>query len=207
MDDCLIFAPTTDIIDNLISSLSEVYTLEDQGNVHDYLGIRIEKDTTLKTIHMSQTGLIESILADLGLASDSNTKTAPSDSILYPDHNGLPRQDTWSYRSVIGKLNFLAQNTRPDISYAIHQCAHFCTQATALHKLAVKRIGRYLLLTKDKGLILQPSKTFTIDMYVDANFAGMAPGKFCPTREHSIEIRIYQYFLWLSYSSGQQTSD
>ncbi len=42
-----------------------------------------------------------------------------------------------------------------------------------MHELAVKWIARYLLLTKDKGLLLRPTKSFTLDMYVDADFAGM----------------------------------
>jgi hypothetical protein len=84
-----------------------------------------------------------------------------------------PRIDSWNYRSIIGKLNFLAQNTRPDISFTVHQCTHFCSNPTALHKLAIKRIVRYLLYTKDKGLILHPTRDFTLDMYVDADFAGL----------------------------------
>ena len=111
---------------------------------------------------MTQTGLIESIIADMGLSTDSNTKTTPSDSILYPDTNGTPRQDTWNYRSIIGKLDFLAQNTRPDISFAVHQCARFCQNPTALHELAIKCIVRYFIFTKDKGLILHPSKSLNL---------------------------------------------
>jgi hypothetical protein len=122
---------------------------------------------------MTQTGLIESIISDVGLTLDSNTKTTPSDSILYPDPNGIPRQDSWNYRSIIAKLNFLAQNTRPDISFAVHQCARFSQSPTVLHELAVKRNIRYLIYTKDKGLILHPTKHFNLDMYVDADFAGM----------------------------------
>jgi hypothetical protein len=172
-DDCLIFAPDDKIIDALIQNLSNTYLLEDQGNIQDYLGIHIKKDATLKTITMTQTGLIDSIIKDLGLNNTSNSKTTPSDSILYPDIGGIPRQETWNYRSVIGKLNFLAQNTRLDISFAVHQCARFCTNPTALHELAVKRIARYLIYTKDKGLILHPTKDFSLDMYIDADFAGM----------------------------------
>jgi hypothetical protein len=190
-DDCLIFAPDDSVIDALISSLSAIYKLEDQGDVHDYLGLRIEKDSTLKCIRMTQTGLIESIIQDLNLGQDSNTKPTPSDSILYSDPHGVPRQDSWNYRSVIGKLNYLAQNSRPDISYAVHQCARFCTRPTALHELAVKRIARYLLLTKDKGLILKPSKTFNLDMYVDADFAGMWHQEHTHLRENVLSRTGY----------------
>jgi hypothetical protein len=172
-DDCLIFARDDSTIDSIIKNLSNTFLLEDQGNMHDYLGIRITTDPSSKTISMTQTGLIESIIKDVGFDNDSNTKTTPSDSILYNDPTAMPRVDTWNYRSVIGKLNFLAQNTRPDISFAVHQCARFCSNPSALHELAVKRIIRYLLYTKDKGLLLHPTRDFTLDMYVDTDFAGL----------------------------------
>jgi hypothetical protein len=120
-----------------LKNLSETYTLKDQGSVHDYLGIRITKDPATKSIHMSQTGLIESVLADLNLLDDSKHKDTPSVGILYPDKDGIPRQDSWNYRSVIGKLNYIAQNTRPDISFAVHHCARYSSAPTTLHKLAV----------------------------------------------------------------------
>lgn len=41
--------------------------------------------------------------------------------------------ETWSYHSIIGKLNFLATNTCPNISMAVHNCARFCNNLTLLH--------------------------------------------------------------------------
>jgi len=172
-DDCLIFANEDSTIDSLLAELNKTYLLEDQGNVQDYLGIRITTDDTTKTITMLQTGLIESIISDIGFSSTHNTKTTPVDSVLHSDPTKTPRQELWNYRSVLGKLNFLAQNTRPDLSFAVHQCARFCTNPTALHELALKRIIRYLVLTSNRGLILHPSKDFRLDMYVDADFAGL----------------------------------
>ena len=37
----------------------------------------------------------------------------------------------------------------------------------------MKRIGRYLKATWDRGLVLNPSKVLKIDCYPDADFAGM----------------------------------
>ena len=37
---------------------------------------------------------------------------------------------------------------------------------------AVKRIGRYLLATRDKGLVIRPSTDWHFDCWVDADFAG-----------------------------------
>lgn len=172
-DDCLIFAQEDSTIDTLINALSKSYLLEDQGNVQDYLGIRITTDPSSKTITMLQTGLIESIIHDVGLTNTSNTKTTPADCILHCDPTNASRHDSWNYRSVLGKLNYLAQNTRPDISFAVHQCARFSTKPSALHELAIKQIVCYLVLTSQHGLIMHPDKEFRLDMYVDADFAGL----------------------------------
>ncbi len=171
--DTLIFAPDDQTINNVIKTLSDTFILEDQGDVNDFLGIRITKDPISRTISMTQTGLIESIIKDVGLSTTSNTKSTPADSILYADKSKTPRGDTWNYRSVIGRLNFLAQNTRPNISFAVHQCTRLCSAPTKLHEIAVKHIIRYLILTRDKGLLLQPISNLSLDMYVDADFAGM----------------------------------
>ena len=78
----------------------------------------------------------------------------------------------FNYRRVVGKLNFLEQSTRGDISYATHMLARFSTCPKLEHGLAAKWLGRYLLGTKDKGIILTPDPTKGMEVYCDADFAG-----------------------------------
>ena len=73
---------------------------------------------------------------------------------------------------MIGKLLFLEKSTRPDLTYAVHQCARFSHDPKLEHGNAVKRIGRYLKETQDKGIILKPDTSQSLDLYVDADFAG-----------------------------------
>ncbi len=146
--------------------------MQDEGDVSAFLGVRITKDKSTRSLHLTQPGLIEQVIQDVGMDKYSKGKDTPVDSILYSDLDGPDRTDSWNYRSVIGKLNYIANNTRPDISMAVHQCARYCTNPKALHELAVKRIVRYLLATKDKGLILNPTSELSLDMFVDADFAG-----------------------------------
>ena len=61
---------------------------------------------------------------------------------------------------------------RPDLTYAVHQCARFSHDPKREHGEAVKRIGRYLKGTADKGLIMQPDHEQLLDLHVDASFAG-----------------------------------
>ena len=70
-------------------------------------------------------------------------------------------------------LTYLQNTTRPDISMAVHQCARFSIDPKLLHERAVKRIGRYLLGTQNKGLIFKPNLKKGVVCYVDADFAGL----------------------------------
>jgi hypothetical protein len=53
----------------------------------------------------------------------------------------------------------------------VHQCARFASQPKAGQAIAVKNIGRYLLSTKEKGIICTPND-IAIECYADADFAG-----------------------------------
>ena len=61
---------------------------------------------------------------------------------------------------------------RPDIAMAVHQAARFCTNPKLSHERAVSRIGKYLLGTKDKGIIMKPDRSKGLECFVDADFAG-----------------------------------
>jgi hypothetical protein len=90
-DDCLFFAKEDVTIDNIISALKSTFALEDQGTVHDYLGIHIQRDPINRTITMTQPGLINSILTDLNLLGDLKSKSTPALGILHPDVGNTPR--------------------------------------------------------------------------------------------------------------------
>jgi hypothetical protein len=73
-------------------------------------------------------------------------------------------------------LGYLCGHSRPDIQYAVSQCARFTHSPRKSHEDALIRIGRYLKHTSDCGLILRPTiGTFNVDCYVDADFAGLWP--------------------------------
>ena len=62
----------------------------------------------------------------------------------------------WNYCSMVRILLYLAGSNRPDIAYAVHQCARFSHNPKASHEVGVKHIARYLRGTRDKGLIMKP---------------------------------------------------
>lgn len=116
VDDCLVFSPHQSAVEAVISALRQDYLIGAQGSVLDFLGINIQQDDSGAT-HFTQSGLIDSILKDLNLL-ECHKKYTPAISVLHPDHGGHARCESWNYRSVLGKLNYLTQMTRPDISMA-----------------------------------------------------------------------------------------
>jgi hypothetical protein len=92
--------------------------------------------------------------------------------ILQRDEKAQSYTGKLHYRAIIGKLNFLEKSTRPDIAYAVHQCARFCEDPKQSHVDAVIRLVEYLASTRDKGLIFSPNKKKSFEVYADADFAG-----------------------------------
>ena len=69
---------------------------------------------------------------------------------------------------------YLAQNSRPDIAFAVHQCARFTHNPRHIHEEHIKRIVRYLRGTHDDGIIFKPDPSnLSLDCYCDADFAGL----------------------------------
>jgi len=89
------------------------------------------------------------------------------------DENGEPQQDTFNYASVVGMLLYLLGHTRPDLAYSVSQVARFMFNPKRSHEIAIKRIGRYLIGTKDKGMIIKPTTNIGINAYPDADFSGL----------------------------------
>ena len=132
--------------------------MTDEGEEAKYLGVDVKQSRDGSTIELQQPYLIQRILEQLK-TTDANHKTTPSvNQLLHKDSDGSERKDNWNYRSVQDMLNYLAGSTRPDIAFSTHYCARFYNDPKLLHETAMKRIGRYLLGTSGKGIILLPRK-------------------------------------------------
>jgi len=163
---------TTQFVHPITKVKHRAFKMTDEGDVSDYLGVEIQPLPN-GTIKLSQPHLINQIIADLGFNERTGTKNTPaSKSVkLNRDLHGAPFMEEWNYRSVIGKLNFLEKSTRCDLSYSVHQCAWFSAHPRQSHAIAVKRIVKCLILTRDKGVILNPQR-HSFDCWVDADFVG-----------------------------------
>jgi hypothetical protein len=86
----------------------------------------------------------------------------------------------FNYRSVVGKLNYLAQTTCPDIMYATHQIAKSSSDSRQSHGKAILYLICYLKKTCDLGLQFKPESNKGFECYCDADFSGLWNKAFAP---------------------------
>jgi hypothetical protein len=176
VDDLLIYSPNDDWINELLEELNNVdLEIVREGDTAGFLGVDIQRDAKTGTVEMCQTGLIDRIVQALGLedAECGKVQTPAEYGALAKFPDGESCTETFNYGSVVGMLLYLAGHSRPDIAFAVHQCARYTFCPKAPHEKALKRIGRYLKNTRTRGLVLKPSKQLKIDCYPDADFAGL----------------------------------
>jgi hypothetical protein len=173
VDNILIYGQRNKDITKLIKQLQkEEVALHCEGTAEGYLGNDIQWNGSQLTL--LQQGLTKRIIKALGLDSkfSTPTDTPVGTAALGKDVDGKEASGSINYASVIGMLLYLG-HSRPDISFATHQCAQYTHSPKQSHEDGIKRIGRYLKGTLNKGLILTPSCSLKIDCYPDADFAGL----------------------------------
>jgi hypothetical protein len=145
--------------------------IEDQGHPADYVGVNIKKLGD-GSYEFTQRALIDSIISEVGLKDVKVKPVSAKVSLQLHAFKDKPPFDlNFNYRSVVGKLNYLAQTTRPDIMYATHQIAKYSSDPRQSHGEAILYLVRYLKKTRDLGLKFKPDPKKGFKCYCDANFS------------------------------------
>ena len=175
VDDGIVVDKDMNKVVQVVKDLKEAgYDIEDKSTINDYLGVNF---TYLdeETIELTQPQLIQQIIEDSKIMQKKFVPPqvpAKSSQILQRHKDSKPHDRKWHYRSIIGKLNYLEKSTRPDIAYAVHQCARFSSDPKIEHAQAVEYLIKYLEGTKDKGIVMQPKIGLMLEVFADADFCG-----------------------------------
>ncbi len=110
-------------------------------------------------VQVHQRALIDDIIDDVRL-KDAKVKPVPAKvSLKLHAFKDTPPFDLdFNYRSAVGKLNYLAQTTRPDIMYVTHQIAKYSSNPRQSHGEAILYLVCYLKKTHYPSSSLIPRK-------------------------------------------------
>lgn len=166
--------------------LNNKYTVEWTPKTSLYLGIQIDYDQPSKTLRLTQTHYIESVLDRFAMTNCNPSKTPlPSNTTLSSGtEEEIRAASHLPYQSLIGCLQWLSNSTRPDISHAISQLSRFNSNWTNEHWLLAKHVLRYLKGSSTLGITFGKSPS-PLKVYSDADFSQ------CPETRRSVTGYIF----------------
>lgn len=170
VDDFQVMGPNIDKIEKLMKALHNKYKLK-SVETDLFLGIHISNPDKY-TLKLSQGQYARRLLARHGLENCKSVRK-PLEQMMEPNNTQCSKQKMKEYNSIIDGLQYLANNTRPDITHAVNHLARFLANPSDDHISAAKRILRYISGDPDKGIIFKSGRTKPIlEAYSDADFAG-----------------------------------
>ena len=132
--------------------------MTEEGDIQDFLGVNIKHRQDEK-IEFNQSHLIDQILKDIKLHETTKPRETPAiTKILHRHPESSAFDNSFNYRSIIGKMAYLEKGSRPEIAYIVHQCARYSTNPKEEHGKAVRHIAKYMKGTRTKGTIMTPTK-------------------------------------------------
>jgi hypothetical protein len=138
------------------------FPITDLGDCHWLLGMEIIRDRSKRRLTLSQQAYTMRVLEQFNMLQ---CKPRPIPLTHQGELSELPRDGTVAqlldangkrqYQSIVGSLLYAACLTRMDLSYATAKLARFCGSPAEHHLKAAKDTLRYLLGTRNYGLVFQ----------------------------------------------------
>lgn len=169
VDDLILFSAQEKSKMLLKENLREHFEIKDIGPANQCVGLHITRDGD--KVMIDQEKYIKDILSRFRMSDCKPVKTPFEVSMKF---NKIMEENNLTdcpYQQAIGSLLYVAQGTRPDISFAVNTLSRFNKNPTASHWAAVKRIFRYLQATKDLKLVYTKDGNDKITGYCDADWA------------------------------------
>jgi transposase InsO family protein len=175
VDDIQIVAPNASKKANLVDKIQREFKITDLGDIIKFRGLDVSADS--KYILLHQKTNIRQMILDLDLDGRRNpTSPAPSNSKNAQSQEPCPNT---MFRSLVGRLNYLATNTRADISASLMLLARKCEQPTKGDYFNLTQIALYLNGTTTVGPkyrimnIKSKSERIPLCAYADASYASI----------------------------------
>ena len=171
VDDMLIASKELTEVEHVKKTIGTIFKVRDLGEAKFFLGMEISRDHQLGTIKLSQSKLTSDIVSRYGM-SDSKSRSTPISTGTCLSRQGTELDKSrFPFTECVGSLLYLAACTRPDISQAVGVLSRYMAHPTEQHWNVAKDVLRYLLNSKDVGIVFQRNG-LCLHGYCDADFAG-----------------------------------
>lgn len=118
VDDLVVVSEDPKMIEALVINLKKSFHISELGDIRYYLGMEVEKDRH-GDYFLSQRKYIREVIETSGLIDAKVSKTPLDPGYVKNVRDGTPLASNSEYQKLIGKVLYIAVNTRPDISTAV----------------------------------------------------------------------------------------
>eukprot|EP00961_Rhodomonas_salina_P098438 1324646-Rhodomonas_salina.1 len=160
VDDSMCASSSRVLYYQFLQDLLKRFKLSYQGQLVWYLGVAINYYKEAGIVTMSQEKYIETLLERFNMCGckPETTQFEPGGHLLKSDAPTTQNlEQIKNYQQLIGWLMCASTFTRPDISYAVNQCAKHMANPGEKHIIAAKQILKYLAGTKSLKLTYRRS--------------------------------------------------
>lgn len=169
VDDILIFG-TRQEIETEKRNLAKEFQTRDLGKAHHVQAVRIRYENG--SVILDQTAYVKDILNMFQMTSCNPAKTPLPIGLKLKktyEENGVSTNDATDYRTLMGSLQYLVTNTRPDLAFSVSHLSQFNANPSSEHWQAAKHVLRYLKSTENYCLRFQRTGK-EIQLFVDADW-------------------------------------
>uniref|UniRef100_A0A2N9FM87 Reverse transcriptase Ty1/copia-type domain-containing protein n=1 Tax=Fagus sylvatica TaxID=28930 RepID=A0A2N9FM87_FAGSY len=158
VDDILLASNSPDMMKVTKFCLRSKFEIKDMGPANYVLGIRISRDRDSKLIYLDQENYLEKVLKKFKMedykpvSTPVSKRTILNKSMCPTNKTELKEMIAIPYAQAVGSLMYTMTSTRPDICYAVGLVSRYQSNPGKAHWQAVKRIFRYLQMTKSMKL-------------------------------------------------------
>lgn len=169
VDDLFCTASSDRLLDSLGRSLTKEFgeVTQKSGETFTYLGMKVR--ITKNGIYLSQPGAIDKVVEDAELTGCSPAPT-PETLITTVVKGGEKPADQTVFRSLVGQINWIACQTRPELLHALSKLAKKSSNPNMHDMHRVKRVIRYLNGTRELGLFFRASGSVKLTCMADASY-------------------------------------
>ena len=169
VDDIIFGSTNEEMCKEFAQVMKKRFEMSSLGEMTMFLGLQVKQSSTGILLHQGK--YVEDLLEKYGF-SDAKDAPSPMDerNKLVEDIEGISVNHT-DYRSKVGSLMYLTAS-RPDILYAVCQCARFQSNPKESHLTAVKRIFRYLKGAPKLGLWYPKKGDLELYAFADSSYGG-----------------------------------
>lgn len=151
VDDIQVMGPNKSNIEKPMRALHKKYKLKTVDS-NLFLGIYISNPSK-NSLKLSQEQYARKLLERHGMKSCKLVKS-PLERMIEPSNKQASAQLKREYNSIIGGLQYLANNTRPDISYSVNHLARLLVNPSDEYLKALK----YIAMDPTRGITFLRNK-------------------------------------------------